>query len=283
MPPSQRNSRAEPPQRRRAFALIELLVVIGIITVLAALLLPALSKSKAQAYRARCVSNEKQLALTWHLYANDQNDRLVANGEHDGFDLPGNPLWVLGGTHNFAPGFTNISCLIDPRYAAFAAYITSPEIYKCPADHSTFKEDRNHEVPKIRSYAMNCYLGPTRSINDELTPKYQTFQRLTALNSPSPSMVFVFQDVNPANLCFPAFIVRMPGGTNVINGFYHYPSTAHNRAGVLAFADGHAETHHWTDPRTFRTAPVGGIIPHWDPSPENADLAWIRARTTSLK
>jgi prepilin-type N-terminal cleavage/methylation domain-containing protein len=265
------------PRYPAAFTLVELLVVIAVIAILAGLLLPALATAKGQARRIFCVNNQRQLSLTWTMYADDHGDSMAPNG-HCVPDRPGNPrLWIGADDHFYLPPYTNTQYLVDPQYAAFGGYLTTASVYKCPEDRSllTRAGDATPQ-PQIRSYALNAYMGWV-SPRSELSAQHKVFQKMSDLNVASPSQLFVFQEVHPSSICMPAFMMYLPGGT--VDGFYHYPSSLHRGSGVVNFADGHMETRKWQDPRTIKPA-NSEILAHWDHSPRNADIAWLRERTT---
>ncbi|MBM3837622.1 MAG: type II secretion system protein [Verrucomicrobia bacterium] len=81
-------------QRASGFTLIELMIVVTILLVLAGLVLPAVGKPKAHAWRAVCQNNQRQLALTWVIYADDNSDWLVQNGYVRGGGEPSRSMWV---------------------------------------------------------------------------------------------------------------------------------------------------------------------------------------------
>ena len=259
------------------FTLIELLFVIAIIAILAALLFPALAAARQQARKIQCINNEKQLATTWLLYANDNSDLAVLNGAQQ--NMVREPLWVSGGYHNFQPAFTDPLYLLDRRYAAFAAYLSSKALYKCPSETTTHVVQRGKPVPQVRSYAMNLYLGPTSSMDGRLSSRYQEFKKTSRIAKPSD--IFLFQDLSPQSLCTPAFIVFMPGQSG--DQFFHIPAVHHSRGGVVSFSDGHVEAHRWLDARTFQKATPGQRIQHNLSVPKSRDLVWLQEHTTTLK
>ena len=266
---------------RGAFTLIELLVVIAIISILAALLLPALAGAKAQAYRINCVSNQKQLIVAWTIYAGDNGERLALNGGDSATTSTSPHLWVFGGNHGSPETLTNQQFLVGANFALLAPVLPGPRIYKCPADKSLWPlwNVAGDMVEEIRSYAMNCYVGTAGLISPvTVNSGYRIYNKSAQLNADSPVNRFVFMDVNPANICTPAFGVDMTLAT-----WIHYPSYLHRQRGVIVFADGHTEVHHWLDRLTMPQITSGTYIGHGNSAAGNADLAWIAARTTSKK
>ena len=269
---------------KEAFTLVELLVVIAVIAILAALLLPALAGAKMQAYRIQCVGNEKQMIVAWTVYSGDNSEKLVLNGG-DTATISASPhLWIYGGNHGDPDTLTNDLYLTGGNYALFAKIIPTDRIYKCPADNSTWPlgTSTSKHVTELRSYAMNSYVGTTAAEAIQpisLNAAYKVYLKSSQIVADSPVNRFVFTDVNPASICTPGFGVDM-----TLQTWIHLPSDLHAQRGVLAFADGHVEVHRWLDPRTMVHLAGGtAFIPHGTPALNSPDLNWVGERTTSKK
>ncbi len=127
--------------RHRAFTLIELLVVIAIIAILAAMLLPALSRAKAKGQGIHCLNNLKQLQLCWLMYAADNREVIpgdkwqdeAAHVRNAGNWITG---WLAPASEPPTTDNTNTIFLLDPGYSQIGPYIRAAGAYKCVADQS---------------------------------------------------------------------------------------------------------------------------------------------------
>jgi hypothetical protein len=143
--------------------LIELLVVLGIVGILAALLLPALARARVRATTPVCLNNLNQLQLAWLFYAWDNKERLPPN-PNSIFD-GGNPAaWVDGWMgYSSAGGWrgadaTNTALLLAPGPGRLSPYLRTAGVYKCPADRQMAICD-GRPVSRVRTCAMNAFIG----------------------------------------------------------------------------------------------------------------------------
>jgi prepilin-type N-terminal cleavage/methylation domain-containing protein/prepilin-type processing-associated H-X9-DG protein len=242
--PSSGRTRSDSPKKGvLGFTLVELMVVIVVIAIMAALLLPALNRTKEQAKGAACRSNMKQLSLAFLMYAEDNDDTLPwPGGEGRAIDNPTDyaPDWCAtpaemrmipfsaasanlpGFGHNAECGSIFLYVTSQPRRAFDATDKTASPVYRCPSASAL------GEALRV-NYSANGWTEPGTTINGEVVVPPKGV-RMSGVTDPSRKVMLLNED--PRGMKTPAFDPRNPGREVE----YHL-----NRANV-GFMDGHMES-----------------------------------------
>jgi prepilin-type processing-associated H-X9-DG protein len=228
-----------------------LLVVITIIAIIAALLLPALTRAKAKAKATNCQSNLKQLEFCWHLYALDNLDLLAPN-DWIASVFTG-PIGTKG--PSWCPDAANTDTTTSNlESGCLFPYSHSVGIYHCPADTSQVMGSNGQPLSQLRdrSYNMSQSVNGDPeflvALNIQGVSDIPAWKKLTQILNPLPTQAFVFIDENPDTLLDAHFgnPARLPYYTPT---WFDMPADRHSQGANLSFADGHVERWRWQTPK----------------------------------
>lgn len=238
--------------KRRGFTLIELLVVIGIIAILAAMLLPAIGRSRESARSAVCASNLRQMGLALALYLDDYG-RYFAYFEA----VTGGRLWYFGLESPYNPSGPPGSRSIDLTKAKLYPYFrTQHGIEVCPSYDYNSAKWRQKFDKMTDGYGLNALLfgkeahsissSPSRVVCLADTAQINTIQAPASSTNP---MIEEFYYVHGEFMQIPTTHFRHRGYANVLFCDWHVES--------LPMASGTLDTR-------LRSAKIGRLNPNGD-------------------
>jgi len=244
------NSMQNEHHQREAFTLIELLVVIAIIAILAALLLPALSRAKLKATQAACLGNQKQIAYSFVMYADDNNERIVPFADGGGFWY-GHCIIVAGMTQDQAmqqvlPALTTGNPVGGNTGNPLYKYCPNSATFHCPGD------TRSKLMPGS-GWAYDSY-SKTQNVGGESDNNYDgagangvpgTYTKMTQISAPANTFTFI-EDADSRGYNVGTWVITWIVATGKFI-WQDAPAMYHGNINTFSFADGHSAYHKWTD------------------------------------
>ena len=237
----------------KGFTLIELLVVIAIISLLMAIILPALNAVKKKAATTVCLSNTKNLAMGWYMYMGD-NDGRIMSSEDNGVEPSGNYVGWCGVPRDLNDNLLNNTQTNPPVTDAdeirgiergqLYPYVKDPKIYHCPADN--IRKSMYDRTGVFVSYGVPmCLYGVLSPSGALYNRQIRTF---SDIRSPSTRYVFVesAETRNWNSSHHFAFGSPEYTGTNRW-GWWGPMAVNHGDSSILGFCDGHSEIRKWRD------------------------------------
>jgi prepilin-type N-terminal cleavage/methylation domain-containing protein len=242
-----------------AFTLIELLMVIAIIAIVAALLLPALLSAKSKGTQVACLNNLKQLGLGFHLYSADNGGRFPENAPLS----KGSNTWISG-SMKLAPDATNEFLI---RQGKLFPYVSQVAMYHCAADPS-----RTGGAPRTRSYSMNGWVGSRYMETYSRESGFRTFVRDSEIAAARPAALWVMIDEHELSIDDGWFLVTMDDS----RPFENLPANRHAHGYGLNFADGHVEKYKLREAASRWLEGTGAQV-----NPSNLDWQRLKQVTTT--
>jgi prepilin-type N-terminal cleavage/methylation domain-containing protein len=239
--------------KTKAFTLIELLVVIAIISLLFAIIVPALNRAKQHAGTTVCLSNTKNLSLGWYMYAGDNDSRIMSaddggtekSGKYVAWcDVPHDAKGTAMGNTQTDPPVLDEDEIRGIERGLLYPYIKAPKAYHCPADNIRVSIYDHTKIFVSYSVPMCLYGYPSEGNS----MYYKQIRRLTEITQQSTRYNFV-EAGEPRNWnSGHHFVMGAPEITNLATWQWWGPiAINHGDSSVLGFCDGHSEVRKWRD------------------------------------